>query len=98
MDHDVVLQQLEELAEIARDRGLIYPIDTKSDFVAQMVRLSAPVVFRGTPYAPEWASQLIPEFFFPVASERDLLAKAMELLMARGMLPLIAVAQPEPRS
>jgi hypothetical protein len=88
----VALQQLEELVELARARGLLYPIDSKSDFVAQMSRSSAPVVFRGQEYDPAWSSQLIPEFFFPVASEGDLVAKALELLMARGMLPLDAMA------
>jgi hypothetical protein len=92
MGDDIVLRQVDELVEIARSRGLVYPIEKKSDFVAQMSRSSAPVVFRGNAYDPQWSSQLIPEFFFPIASERDLVAKAMELLMARGMLPLDAVA------
>lgn len=91
MDDDIV-RQLGELAEISRTRGLTYPIEKKSDFVAQMCSSGEPIVFRGRAYDPEWSSQLIPAFFFPVASERDLLAKAMELLMARGMVPLDAAA------
>jgi hypothetical protein len=92
MSDDVGLRSMEEFVEMARARGLVYPIEKKSDFVAQMSRSNTPIVFRGKEYAPGWSSQLIPEFFFPVTSERDLVSKAMELLMARGMLPLDATA------
>jgi hypothetical protein len=83
-----VARQMDELVQISRNRGLVYPIQSKSDFVAQMSRSTDPVVFRGQAYDPAWSSQLIPDFFFPVASERDLVGRAVELLIARGMLPL----------
>jgi hypothetical protein len=88
MGQDAVARQLKDLVEISRSRGLVYPIENKTDFVAQMSRSADPVIFRGQAYDPAWSSQLIPDFFFPVASERDLVARAVELLIARGMLPL----------
>jgi hypothetical protein len=83
-----IRRQDEELVALARARGLKYPIETRSQFVAQMVAPGRPVIFRGVAYEAEFASSLIPEFFFPIASEQDLVSKALELLMARGLLPL----------
>jgi len=83
-----VTRQREEFVALARARGLRFPIETKAQFIAQMLRPGGPVIFRGVAYDPEFAANLIPEFFFPIDSEQDLVAKALELLMARGLLPL----------
>lgn len=80
----------DELLHLARQRGLRYPIATKGDFVRQMTESGDQVVFRRMSYDAAFAASLIPEFFFPVDSEDDLMEKATELLMARGLLPLAA--------
>lgn len=77
-----------ELVALGRSRGLRYPIRSKSEFVRQMTAIVEPVRFRDGSYDAAFASALIPDFFFPVESEDDLVDKALELLMARGMLPL----------
>ena len=79
-----------ELERIARARELVYPIETKREFVTQMTRSEDPVAFRGMSYDAEFAAELIPDFFFPLDSEDDLLTKASELLMARGLLAVPA--------
>lgn len=77
-----------DLAQITASRRLSFPIATKADFVAQMTSGDEPVLFRGESYDARFAANLIPEFFFPVASEEDLTGKAEELLIARGLTPL----------
>jgi len=77
-----------EIIELIRSRQLSYPVASKADFVAQMVQSGAPVVFRGKVYDPEFAAGLMPEFFFPVESERDMYRKAVDLITARGLLPM----------
>ena len=79
--------QYSELLELARARGLEYPIETKERFVTQMTQSGEAVIFRGIPYDPEFGASLIPEFFFPITSEDDLVHKAMELIMSRGLVP-----------
>ena len=71
-----------------RSRNLEYPIANKADFVASMSRLGHPIRFRGQVYDAGYGANLVPDFFFPVTSEHDLLAKVSELLMSRGLLPL----------
>lgn len=77
-----------EVVAVIRSRNLTYPVASKADFVALMTRSRQPVLFRGTAYDPGFGASLVPEFFFPVTSEQDLIAKVTELLMARGLLPL----------
>jgi hypothetical protein len=77
-----------ELLDIVRSGSISYPISDKSDFVAQMVSGSRAVVFRGVSYDMAFGAALMPEFFFPIISEEDLLAKAAELLISRGLLPI----------
>lgn len=67
---------------------LSYPLETKDEFIAQMARVRQRVNFRGRRYDVSSAAQLVPDFFFPVTSEADLLVKVGELLMARGLAPL----------
>lgn len=88
MTEAAVAAQQQEFVALARQRGLTYPIRTKAEFVRQMTRSGEPVAFSGNHYDARFAAALIPEFFFPVDSEDDLVGKALELLMARGMLPL----------
>ena len=76
-----------EIAALLRLRDLTYPIATKADFVRLMTRAAEPVLFRGRRYDPGFAARLVPEFFFPVTSEQDLVAKLGELLVARGLSP-----------
>jgi len=83
-----ITRQHEDFVALARATGLRFPIESKAQFIAQMLRPGKPVIFRGVAYDPEFAANLIPEFFFPISTEQDLVAKAMELLMARGLLPL----------
>jgi hypothetical protein len=82
----------DELRRLARSRDLRFPIKAKALFVEQMTA-GPPVTFRGETYDAAFAAQLIPAFFFPLASEDELLAKTLELLMARGMVPLQPVDQ-----
>jgi hypothetical protein len=77
-----------EVAAVIRSRNLSYPIAIKADFVALMTRSRQPVLYRGKAYDPGFGASLVPDFFFPVTSEQDLIAKVTELLMARGLLPL----------
>ena len=77
-----------DLSSISRSRELSYPMATKQDFVAQMTRSGDPIVFDGVSYDAEFAAALIPDFFFPVESEADLVTKSTELLYARGLIGL----------
>jgi hypothetical protein len=88
LTQDAIAQQEREFVDLARERGLSFPIETKEEFVEQMTRAGATVLFRGEPYDAEAAARLMPEFFFPVASEEELVSKSLELLMSRGMIPL----------
>lgn len=76
-----------EIAELVRKHALRYPIQSKEEFVSQMVAKGQPVVFRGTAYDPAFAANLMPAFFFPVISPSDMVGKAMELIISRGLLP-----------
>ena len=88
MTQEAIEQQQREFVDLARERGLSFPIETKDEFVTQMTRAGGTVVFRGKPYDAEAAARLMPDFFFPLASEEELVSKSLELLMSRGMLPL----------
>jgi hypothetical protein len=77
-----------ELKQLARERDLHFPIATKAEYVAQMVASHDPVVFRGDTYEVEFAANLIPEMFFPLESEGDLIEKISDLLVARGLSPV----------
>jgi hypothetical protein len=81
-----------ELASLIRSRSLTYPIATKAEFVRLMTRSSAPVLFRRRRYDPGFGARLVPEFFFPAVSEQDLLTKIGELLISRGLLPVVCSA------
>ena len=74
-----------ELIALLRDRHLEYPIASKADFLTLMNRSRQPVRFRGTAYGAGFGANLVPSFFFPVTSERDLITKLTELLMSRGL-------------
>jgi hypothetical protein len=76
-----------ELSELVRLRNLRYPILNKEDFLSQML-LGGPVVFKLTPYEPGYAASLMPTFLFPIKSEQELIAKAIELMISRGRLSL----------
>ncbi|MGI5148114.1 hypothetical protein ACQEVC_17335 [Plantactinospora sp. CA-294935] len=73
-----------DLARIARESQLEYPIATKSEFVEQMSR-APQVTFRGVAYETRFAAALIPGFFFPISSAEDLVRKTTELLATRGL-------------
>jgi hypothetical protein len=77
-----------DLMRIARERPLQYPVETKTDFIAQLTSWPGSIMFRGQVYPVEFAARLIPEFFFPLRDEEDLMAKATELLIARGLLSM----------
>src|SRR5215208_5582576 len=81
-------RQDRDLIRIARERRLPYPIASKADFVAAMAATGESVRFRDQTYPVEFAANLIPEFFFPILDEEDLVAKAGDLLVARGLSPL----------
>ena len=76
-----------EIARLVSERPLAYPIETKQHFIFQMVQ-GGEIYFRGTPYEPEFAANLMPEFFFPISSAQDMIEKATELVISRGLLPL----------
>lgn len=81
--------QSPEIAELVHSRHLEYPIETKAQFIAQMTRSEEPVVWRGVPYDPAFGGNLVPAFFFPITSEDDLIAKATELIISRGLYPVL---------
>lgn len=83
-----LLERYPELAELLRNRSFSYPVRTKADFIEQMVASSDTVVFRGVSYDARMGAGLVPDFFFPLASEEDLLTKIVELLVSRGLVPL----------
>ena len=82
----------EELVALARSMTLRFPIETKDDFVAQMVQGSDTVTFRGTEYDTEFGAKLVPAFFFPVSDLDDLVKKTLELLVSRGLAPEQSIA------
>jgi hypothetical protein len=82
-----------ELSELVHSRNLLYPIRNKADFLSQMLS-GGPVIYKGTPYDPGYASSLVPAFFFPVNSEEEMIARATELMISRGHLPVSS--QPTP--
>jgi len=77
-----------DLTKLVSDRKLKFPMATKDDFVEQMVESGADVQFRGMSYDARFGASLIPEFFFPVQSDAELIGKVVELLISRGLLPL----------
>lgn len=77
-----------EISALVHQRALTYPIESKEHFILQMVEAHQPICFRGKAYEAEFAAKLMPEFFFPVASEQDMIEKATELVISRGLLPL----------
>ena len=79
-----------EIAELLEKHSLAFPIATKQDFIEQMVASSEQVVFRGVAYNVRFGAGLLPEFFFPLQSSDDLMAKTVELMISRGLLPLSA--------
>jgi hypothetical protein len=81
-------EQTREFVKMSRERGLRFPLQTKDEFIQAMTVSSEPVHFRGQEYSAADVSRLIPDFFFPLTSEDDLIRKATELLMARGLLPV----------
>jgi len=95
VDRDELTDTWRELLSLARGRDLVYPMATKDDFIAQMTRSGKAVVFRNQSYDAERVARLIPQFFFPVASEQDLMHKTLELLVSRGLLPVQALSSLE---
>jgi len=83
-----LLEKYPEIAELLHSRSFSYPITTKSDFIEQMVQSSDTVVFRGVSYDARFGAGLLPDFFFPLASEEDLVTKVAELLISRGLAPM----------
>jgi hypothetical protein len=83
-----------EVVTLIRFLELEYPIASKGDFLALMNRTRRPVPFRGRTYEVGFGANLIPDFFFPVTSEAELILKITELLMSRGLLALDDRAAP----
>ncbi|TCK75047.1 hypothetical protein [Acidipila rosea] len=83
------LAQYPEVEQLLRERKLQFPIPTKSEFIEQMTSRGEPVMFRNVAYDPHFAADLMPEFFFPVLSEEDMLQKGVELMIARGLFPAV---------
>jgi hypothetical protein len=77
-----------DVMEMIKSRALEFPIATKHDFITQMTKSGEPVWFHGVAYDPEFAAGLVPEFFFPITCEQDMLEKAVELITSRGLLPI----------
>lgn len=88
MTEPSLTEEIRGLLELARGRGLEYPITDKQQFVDAMTAGGGEVVFRGQSFDAEFAARLIPDFFFPLHSEADLLEKTKDLLVARGMRPI----------
>jgi hypothetical protein len=83
-----------EILPLIRSRALEYPIASKAHFLVLMNRPKRPVLFRGTAYDAGFGAGLVPEFFFPVTSEDDLITKITQLLMSRGLVALDGPAVP----
>ncbi len=79
------ISQFPEVEELLRQRNLQFPLASKDEFIAQMTAHNQPVVFRKILYDPHFAAELMPEFFFPIESEADMLQKGVELMIARGL-------------
>ena len=77
-----------EVVAIIRDLHLEYPVVTRDDFVARISNSRDTIVFRDIAYDAAFGASLLPAFYFPITSEQDLLAKAIELMMARGLVPV----------
>jgi hypothetical protein len=76
------------IAELARLRdaiGLRFPIADKTEFGAQMTAHAPRLEFVGKTYDTEFVAELIPSFLFPLSDSDDLMHKAQELLLARGL-------------
>ena len=85
---DAVWAPASEVVILIRSLDLKYPIVSKAEFITMMSRSKQPVIFRGKAFEASYGASLVPDFFFPVTSEEDLILKVSELLMARGLLPL----------
>jgi uncharacterized protein (DUF4213/DUF364 family) len=85
--------QYSELVELARTHNLKFPIENKEQFISQMTKSNSPLIFRGKAYESTFATDLLPEFFFPITSESDLINKALELMMSRGLIPCQSLEQ-----
>jgi hypothetical protein len=80
--------ELEQIVVLLRGRGVRYPIPNRAVFVRQMRSVPESVTFRGVPYDADFAANLVPDFLFPIETEKDLERKVAELLVSRGLLPL----------
>jgi hypothetical protein len=76
-----------EITRLLKERPLSFPIDSKNDFVAQMVASGEQIVFRGVSYDTQFGAALLPAFFFPLQSADDLITKIVELFVSRGLMP-----------
>ena len=76
-----------QVACLFSGRHFEYPIATKSEFAQQMAAGGVQVQFRGASYDVMQGAQLLPDFFFPLLCEDDMLDKVTELLISRGLLP-----------
>jgi hypothetical protein len=83
-----ILKRYPEIAELLHSRSLTYPIDSKAVFIEQMAAGSETVMFRSQTYDVRFGAGLLPDFFFPLASEEDLVTKVAELLISRGLVSL----------
>jgi hypothetical protein len=81
--------QYVEVLHIIRELNLEFPVATQEQFVDRIAESRDTIVFRGVPYDAAFAARLLPPFYFPIHSEEDLLAKAIELMIARGLIPFL---------
>jgi hypothetical protein len=87
-----------EISRLIHVRALRFPIETKKDFIEQMVSSGEVVMFCGVAYNTRFGAGLMPNFFFPLQSAEDLITKAVELVVSRGLLPLPPfLPLPDPR-
>lgn len=77
-----------EISLLIQTRALRFPIVTKGDFIEQMVSSGEVIMFCGVAYDTRFGAGLMPNFFFPLQSAEDLITKAVELVVSRGLLPL----------
>lgn len=88
MTNLAIAEQYVEVVGIIRALKLDYPIATQQEFVAYISSSCEVITFRGIAYDARFAANLLPPFYFPITSEQDLVGKAIELMMARGLVPM----------
>jgi hypothetical protein len=86
VDHDVALMALElhpellasaEAVQLSRTQQLSFPVETLDHLVGALEKAGGSVTYGGRDITADEVRKFVPEKFFPIESERDLLSRLL---------------------